>query len=132
MAKNSKASAPTSPTKASKQTKIPSPARKKNGFVNRKKMKVKRNNDKPNHCEIKVLATLGDEEMYFLLKPGNDGKLDAYCKHLKDDLDRCRPIQEAMDMVAGFPRRESRENQQVALSHGKSIRENSYICRTHC
>jgi hypothetical protein len=118
MAKSTKtnATSPTSPTKASKQTKIPSPKRKKDGFSNKNKREKAA---KQNHCEIKVMATLGDEELFFLLKPGCDDKLDAYCLHLKDDLDRRCPVQEDLCLVAGYPRRESRDNQVVALSFGK-------------
>eukprot|EP00978_Attheya_sp_CCMP212_P039018 scaffold198809_cov73-Attheya_sp.AAC.1 len=50
-------------------------------------------------------------------KDGYEDKLDAYCLHLKEDLDQARPIQEDLNLVAGYPRRESRENQVVSLSH---------------
>lgn len=106
-----------SPVKAipNSPTKIASPARKKDGFSKASK-KTKASN--PNNCEIKVLATLGDEELIFLLKPGNDDTIDAYAMHLKKDLDEGLSIQEDLCLVAGFPRRESKDNQRVALSHG--------------
>jgi hypothetical protein len=109
-----------SPAKANTTvpTKIPSPTRKKDGF-NKANKKAKASN--PNHCEIKVLATLGDEELYFLLKPGNDGNVDAYAMHLKKDLDDGLSIQQDLCLVAGYPRRESKDNQRVALSHGKFV-----------
>jgi hypothetical protein len=125
MAKSTKTN-PASPTKASKPTKIPSPRRKKDGFSNKNKIQKVA---KQNHCEIKVMATLGDEEMFFLLKPGYEDKLDAYCLHLKEDLERARPVQEDLNLVAGYPRRESRENQVVSLSHGKSMEDRLFISR---
>eukprot|EP00978_Attheya_sp_CCMP212_P024183 scaffold75607_cov41-Attheya_sp.AAC.1 len=38
-------------------------------------------------------------------KDGYEDKLDAYCLHLKEDLDRARPIQEGLNLVAGYPQR---------------------------
>ena len=41
-----------------------------------------------------------------------------FAMHLKKDLDEGLSIQEDLCLVAGFPRRESKDNQRVALSHG--------------
>eukprot|EP00978_Attheya_sp_CCMP212_P019374 scaffold54253_cov77-Attheya_sp.AAC.4 len=81
---------PTSPTKASKPTKIPSPRWKKDGFS--KINKIERV-AKQNQCEI------------------------------KEDLDRARPIQEDLNLVAGYPRCESRENQEDTYEERPSLDE---------
>eukprot|EP00978_Attheya_sp_CCMP212_P034883 scaffold148914_cov47-Attheya_sp.AAC.3 len=106
MAESSKTNT-TSPTKASNQTKIPSPRRKRDGFSKKNNIETIA---KQNHCEIKVMTTLGDEEIFLFLKPENEIKIDAYSRHFKEDLHWEGPIQENLNLVAGFPRRKSHES----------------------
>eukprot|EP00978_Attheya_sp_CCMP212_P008197 scaffold19175_cov67-Attheya_sp.AAC.3 len=56
--------------------------------------------------------------MYIVLK---DQFTDAYVIHLKGDIDNCKKIKSDLKLVAGFPRRVSKENHAVSLSQGKTL-----------
>jgi hypothetical protein len=118
MAKSPKAGS--SPSKEKAPVKKGSPARgyrKKNAFSPENKYKKKPSGGQYN--EIRVTTTKGDEEVYFLLKGGTDGRVDSYGLHLKQDIeDR---VQFTVDFFfsEASPRRVSKEENLVALSEGK-------------
>jgi hypothetical protein len=100
--------------------KIVSPARKyrkKNAFSeeNMKKGSL----SKPSGTIIEVITTLGDEELYLIIKGGANHDVDAYSLHLKQDIEDCLPIKSELCLVGGFPRRVSKEAHVVALSSGE-------------
>ena len=119
MAKTTSSSSSSS-GKGAPSKKIASPARnyrKKDAFSPGKMRKGPLS--KPNGSEIEVVTTLGDEEIYFILKGGTASAVDVYSLHLKSDIEECLPIKSKLGLVAGFARRHSKENNEVAISHGR-------------
>jgi hypothetical protein len=110
MASPSKGSPPKSPVRA---------MRKKNAFSPNNPYKKKSSSERSGNT-IKVMATLGDEEIIFIHK-GNDEEVDAYMLNIKSDIDDNCPYIVDLCLAACLPRRQSKENHIVALSRGKSF-----------
>jgi hypothetical protein len=118
MAKSPKAGS--SPSKEKVPVKKGSPARgyrKKNTFSPENKYKKKPSGGQYN--EIRVTTTRGDEEVYFLLKGGTEGRVDAYGLHLKTDIEEEAQYSVELCLASANPRRVSRDENLVALSEGK-------------
>jgi hypothetical protein len=118
MAKSPKAGS--SPSKEKAPVKKGSPARgyrKKNAFSPENKYKKKPSGGQYN--EIRVTTTKGDEEVYFLLKGGTAGRVDAYGLHLKSDIEEQVQYTVDLNFSEGVPRRISKEENLVALSEGR-------------
>jgi hypothetical protein len=118
MPKSTKAGS--SPSKEKGANKKGSPARgyrKKNAFSPENKYKKKSTGGQFN--EIRVDTTKGDEEVFFLLKGGTNGRVDAYGLQLKKDIEELVQFTIDMWLAEASPRRVSKEENLVALSQGK-------------